>query len=319
MKNMYFTAALFLLVLTGCSNERYEGPDLTGTKATVWANINGTQTRASETAWAADDRIGVTVGHGDPRGTNIQFKYSGTPGQAFIPTEGNELYVKSQVEVPATAYYPYTGEEGTEPGKIEINTSSTNQTAKNQPAIDYLFAQTTTSRTNSTIRFEFFHTMSKLIFNFQSEDPETSIENLSYTLNGVAIEGTFDTSTGIVTPENKTGAVGTPETQSTNSFLILIPQSQTDVELEVLVNNVYYTATISNLKLESGYAHTYNVMLKNLAELPYIIISEGIISPWLPGEGGNIEAPEHKPGNEPSVEVPGWESSEGGEIESQPK
>lgn len=318
MKNMYFATTLALLILAGCNNDRYDGPDVAGTKATIWANISGVQTRASDTEWTINDQIGITVGDGsDPRATNIPFMYSGTPGQPFNLVGENELYVKSQIEVPVTAYYPYTGTEGVASEGIEINTED--QTAGTQPKIDFLFAQTTTSRTTPNINLLFFHKMSKLIFKFESEDPEASIGNLSYTLNGITAEGTFIPSTGEILPAETTGKVSTPETLNTTSSLILIPQTGTNVELEVLVGNKYYVATIENLKLNSGYAHTYTVTIKNLDEAPHISVSEGAISPWIPGEGGEIEAPEHKPNNEPSVEVPAWGSEAGGEIESQPK
>ena len=316
MENMYLMASLALFILAGCSNDRYEGPDVPGTKATIWANINCTQTRANNTEWTIHDQIGVTVGSGDPRSTNIPYEYSGTDGQPFNRISEKELYIKSQIDIPVTAYYPYSGAEGLDPEEIEINTQD--QTAANQSKIDYMFAQTTASRTNPNISLLFFHKMSNLIFNFESEDPDANIGNLTYTLSGITIKGTFNTSTGEIFPEEATGEVSTQPTLNTTSSLFLIPQTKENIELEIAVGSVYYITTIENLNLKSGFAHTYKITLKNLNEAPYITISKGTISPWEPGEGGEIEAPEYKPGNDPIIEVPEWSGSENTNIETSP-
>ena len=82
MKNMYLMASLALFILAGCSNDRYEGPDVPGTKATIWANINCTQTRANNTEWTIHDQIGVTVGSGDSWCIHDQLHACGNQCQA---------------------------------------------------------------------------------------------------------------------------------------------------------------------------------------------------------------------------------------------
>ena len=59
--------------------------------------------------------------------------------------------------------------------------------------------------------------MSNLIFNFESEDPDANIGNLTYTLSGITIKGTFNTSTGEIFPEEATGEVSTQPTLNTTS------------------------------------------------------------------------------------------------------
>ena len=51
MKHMYLTTAIFtFVILAGCSNDDYSGPDRPGIKAEIWGTINNIGTRASGTS-----------------------------------------------------------------------------------------------------------------------------------------------------------------------------------------------------------------------------------------------------------------------------
>ncbi|MDE7118352.1 MAG: fimbrillin family protein, partial [Bacteroidaceae bacterium] len=115
-----------------------------------------------------------------------------------------------------TAYYPFDGKEKTVPGKdgiIEANTKIENQSATNQPKIDFLWDQRKDkddfSVSDNKVNFILSHKMSKLTFAFVSSKATEDKNGVviakgvnvsymtSYGIEGLGLVGTFDTATGV--------------------------------------------------------------------------------------------------------------------------
>lgn len=154
-----------------------------------------------------------------------------------------------------TAYYPFTGAEGTAPGTngvIKAITSAENQVSDKQPGIDFLWDCKTGvnkqdfSVSNPNVNFTFAHKMSKLSFTFLSSkefwengvlvskgvDVSTMI---SYEIAGLGIEGTFDITKGVCAIDETKGRQGlkitfpkdTPEMEKREfPSLIVFPQQK---------------------------------------------------------------------------------------------
>lgn len=318
MKHMYLTTAIFtFVILAGCSNDDYSGPDRPGIKAEIWGTINNIGTRASGTSWGATDCIGVSVASDE---VNIKYQYSGNDSKPFRTVEeGSDIFLKGTEDSQTlTAYYPYTGTNGTAPGIINVSTVSENQTTTKQPEIDFLFATATGSRENPVVNFAFTHKMSKLDFNFKKENPEEIITDgeIQFSLNGLLLNGTFDTATGKTSTGSNTGAINQTITNGTTS-LILLPQTRKNLLLEVEYNNKYFVATVSTMELIGEKVHTYTITINDLAEIPSLTISSGSITDWEQGTGGTIATEEDKQEIKPSTNPSIWgDSGKGEDISS---
>lgn len=325
MRNMYLLATFALLLFAGCSDDDYSGKDLAGTLAQIHGTINEVATRAAETSWTDGDCIGITVVSGNE--TNIKYQQSGTGGEFTVVNgegEDNAIYLKGSTGVTLNAYYPYTGENGTAPGMLVVNTGRDKQTTAMQPTIDYLFATATGSRTEPAVNFTFDHKMSKLVFVFIAEEG-TTLSGIQYTLNGLTLDGTFDTATG----QTQTGAsttdltmnVAHPGSGSMVSSLILLPQDVAEVQMELEMAGRYYTSSIEDLFMVPGYEYTYNVRISSGGgtEIPKLTISQSTINPWTKETEKDITATPVQPGTDVSSPDPSqWgDSGKGGNVNSE--
>lgn len=220
----YILIAAVTLALTACDNNG-DNPDPSSGALQITASIGKSlPSRVSDDEWSAGDEIGISSTFMKEDGTSvpgsiINVKYTYTPTEnGDGKFTGKNLYYYNSMTL--TAYYPFTDEQGQAPGTDGIITASTgadNQSAENQPKIDFLWDSKTSvgqqkdfSATNPNVNFTFAHKMSKLTFTFKSsepiwddKDPTLMICNgvdvrdmNSYGIEGLGIDGTFDTATG---------------------------------------------------------------------------------------------------------------------------
>lgn len=138
--------------------------------------------------------------------------------------------------------------------------------------------------------------MSLIKFTFKAGDGLSfnETEPAGYTLEGLKLEGTFDTATGTTAV---TATSNTPITMqlggATTSQVIILPQKVTSsLNLKVSYNGQSYNA---QLKLPAtptanfytaGYAYTYNITLNNKD----IEVSDPTITPWESGDSNDASA-----------------------------
>lgn len=199
MKKIYIWASA-LLALTGCAqdDDNYNDQPV---EAKFSATIDGSSTtRASDTSWDENDEIGITmVG----RYNNFQYTTSSVNGLF----EGNPMFFKNKRDaVTLTAYYPFTGTEGIVPGTegiIEATTDAENQIKENQSKIDFLFAKKeNVTGEDPNVKFEFAHKMCKLTLTFKNGNGADVSKINSYQIDGLALSGEFDTTTGDCSAKN---------------------------------------------------------------------------------------------------------------------
>ena len=174
----------------------------------------------------------------------------------------------------------------------------------NQPAIDFLYATGATASThNPEVNFtddtaaggkdcSFHHRMSQITLTFEAGSGVdfNTIKPTGYTLSGLVLEGSFDTTTGTAeTDANAQTADLTMELDGAlTSSVILFPQSTTSIELSVNYNGQPYTATLTipegALKAGNNYTYTVTVRNKDLS------VSSATISDWKRVNGGNVNA-----------------------------
>lgn len=300
------TSVVAVLLAAGCSEENNEPVGNASNAVIVTASIgkadNVTSTRASNTVWDADDCIGISTSSakGKTNYINIQYK---TDGSVFNPVSGaagedNTIYFQDTSPTEFTAYYPYEGVNGTKPGSNGVITKKltvADQSTANLPAIDYLWARQTAQSSNPKVDFLFSHRMSRIILNFKAgAGTVLPTDGLTYTLTGLATEGTFNTLTG---EAQATGTASTLEKLPTittagqpTGTAILWPQAANSVRLQLTLNGTTFGAALTFPSGTAGEAlapstsYTFNVNVERTG----IEISKADIEDWTDGGSKDI-------------------------------
>ncbi len=300
------TSVVAAMLAAGCSEENNEPVGNASNAAIVTASIgkadNVTSTRASNTVWDADDCIGISTSSakGKTNYINIQYK---TDGSVFKPVSGaagedNTIYFQDTSPTEFTAYYPYEGVNGTKPGSNGVITRTltvADQSTANLPAIDYLWARQTAQSSNPKVDFQFSHRMSRIILNFKAgAGTVLPTDGLTYTLTGLATEGTFNTLTG---EAQATGTASTLEKLPTittagqpTGTAILWPQAANSVRLQLTLNGTTFGAALTFPSGTAGEAlapstsYTFNVNVERTG----IEISKADIEDWTDGGSKDI-------------------------------
>ena len=293
MKTRFFALAALALALAACTNDN-ENLNDDSVAAVINAEISdAVSTRASGTAWAERDEIGISESRFGY--TNVPYRWE---SGKFTPT-GTIIFFQDDDPTTFSAYYPYDADGGT----LTATTDATAQ--QNQPAIDFLYATGATASThNPEVNFtddtdaggtdcSFHHCMSQITLTFKegSGVDFSTIQPTGYTLSGLMLTGSFDTTTGTAETDDATAAQDLDMTLTNGaltSSVILFPQTKASIGLSVNYNSQPYTATldIPEGALKAGNNYTYTVTVRNKD----LSVSSATISDWNPVNGGNVNA-----------------------------
>lgn len=293
MKTRLFTFAALALALAACTNDN-ENLNDDSVAVVINAEISdAVSTRASGTAWAERDEIGISESRFGY--TNVPYRWE---SGKFTPT-GTIIFFQDDDPTTFSAYYPYDADGGT----LTATTDATAQ--QNQPAIDFLYATGATASThNPEVNFtddtdaggtdcSFHHCMSQITLTFKegSGVDFSTIQPTGYTLSGLMLTGSFDTTTGTAETDDATAAQDLDMTLTNGaltSSVILFPQTKASIGLSVYYNSQPYTATLTipDGALKAGNNYTYTVTVRNKD----LSISSATISDWNPVNGGNVNA-----------------------------
>lgn len=191
MKKIFLIAAA-AMALVACDNDNniLNEPIEVRISASIGKSSSS---RAAGTSWAAGDKIGLTM-----VGRYENMEYTTESGDGNF--KGTPMYFKNKVDQETLiAYYPFDGTEGTAPGVIETTTGMDVQTAEEQLKFDYLYAKhENVNGSTPAVNLEFSHRMSKISLILENGNEGTDVNLItSCTINGLVLEGTFDTSSGV--------------------------------------------------------------------------------------------------------------------------
>lgn len=251
----YFLFATAALAFAACTSDDVTTPSDGEAALRVNAAISGTTTRASGTSWTKDDQIGISTLEGTETSyTNVPYTWDGNGN--FVPDDEN-IYFQSAETVTFRAYYPYKGDAT----YTDVNTSAENQSAANQPKIDFLYAEgAMASKKNPTVDFTgdnaFTHRMSQITIKFtEGSDMDFDGVLTGYTLSGLVLTGSFDTTTGEAAATGTTPeplGIALDNVTATNGIytaapVIVFPQEVADgkIALQVTVDGQPYHATLT--------------------------------------------------------------------------
>ena len=293
MKTRFFAFAALALSLAACNNNENlnnDGP----VAAVINAEISdAVATRASGTNWAERDEIGISESRFGY--TNVPYRWE---SGKFTPT-GTIIFFQDDDPTIFSAYYPYDADGGT------LTATTDAKAQQNQPAIDFLYATGATASThNPEVNFtddtdaggtdcSFHHCMSQITLTFKegSGVDFSTIQPTGYTLSGLMLTGSFDTTTGTAETDDATAAQDLDMTLTNGaltSSVILFPQTKASIGLSVYYNSQPYTATLTipDGALKAGNNYTYTVTVRNKD----LSIESAEITPWNPVSGDDVNA-----------------------------
>lgn len=307
MKKIFLTSAVALALLSGCNND-YDGQAVPGSKLVVAASIDYVNTRVSDTGteWTVNDAIGVSDNLSVNPNQNIKYVTNSTTG---VFTSATDIYILGSEPVTFTAYYPYSGSEGTPAGEVNFSIVNGSGEYVGSSAIDFMFAEeATASREIPQVNFKFKHMMSKLKLNFKGDAViDTRADTpISYTLRGVTTDGTFNTADGIITRGTTKGDVTMQATLGSASSVILPPAASPEgtaetIQLIITMGDKVYSGTFTPA-LAASQEYRYEIELNQTEGGTTLQISSPTIDGWTPNESGSIDIEEDTNLN-PTLEI----------------
>lgn len=292
--------SLLTFALASCSNDELTSPSYDGpVAAQVTAGINGVLTRAADDAWEIDDAIGISCNSTNTNYDNM--KYVTTGGDGTFTHDGgvaSGIFFQGTEAVNFSAYYPFSGTEGSAAGSID-NVTTNDQTQ--QKKFDYLYATgATTTYASPTISFKnaaiFKHKMSRLILKittsttdgFNAED----VKKGTYSISGISHSGTFNTMTGTAEATDGSAindwvisAAPQDENNQRTYSMILYPQSKPTLKFKVEIDGQTYATDITPT-LTASTSNTYTITVKKTG----LVVSSNTIEGWGSEQTGNSDA-----------------------------
>lgn len=293
--------AMLTLAFASCSNDGIENVPLEKpVAAQVTAAIDGVVTRAADASWGSGDAIGISCSSTYTNYTNM--KYVTINGDGNFIHEGGAasgIFFQGTEDVTFSAYYPFTGTEGSVPGSEGVITGSTT-TQTNQKNFDYLYAGNVTANYQShTISFtegnKFLHKMTRLILVIETSAAAgfnaSDVTSGTYSISGIKHNGTFNTKTGEATVTGETTddweitATATDNDNKRTYSMILYPHSSPALKFKATIGDQTYSADIKPA-LAASTSYTYTITVKKEG----LTVSSCTIDGWGAGENGSGEA-----------------------------
>ena len=297
----YILLAATALTLAACTNDEVNTATDGPVALKVNASIGTVDTRAVGTQWTTGDQIGISTVDGTATSyANVCYEWDGS---SFTTPADNAIFFQSPETVTFHAYYPFTGTPGMTSAPLTgVSTDATNQTAENQPLIDFLYASgATASKDKPTVSFTgehaFTHRMSQITLTFIEGSDMDFGGSISYTLGSLRMDGTFNPLDGTATADDDATAtsltVNLSEVQPTSGSyiapsLILFPQEVAGIPITVTVDGQDYKATLNvkEGKLQSGNNYTWDITVSKTD----MSVSDAEIKNWETVDNGGATA-----------------------------
>lgn len=314
MKKIILIAAA-AIALTAC-DKNDDNPVSSSLQVKISASIGeSVASRASDTSWSIGDTIGISSTVGPLVAPYTNLKYTTRTGNGEF--SGQPIYFYKPMVL--TAYYPFVGPEDSFPGNDGIIAAATTydmQSKDKQPKIDFLWdSQSGITAAEHSVKFSFYHKMSKLTFAFIGSEavekegvyiPEVKVSDIvAYEIEGLVLDGTFDTKTGTCAIKNDTEATNLKITQGKGSVidgtaldpLIVFPQKpgNSNVKLHVYTDELnnesvlqHYicTLTFGDGELKPGNNYKYTVQITKVG----LVLKKMTIEDWNLGRDVNLTA-----------------------------
>lgn len=301
---------LAIAALSACSRDEIRTSGAEATVASFSAVIDGQRaSRAYDTTWDANDKIGITGKSGSVEYTNVAYQTAAGDGNFTVVTDSEKIYYQDDNAVTFTAYYPWGAETPAADTKIQAS----------QKTFDYLWSQSQGSKSSPNVAFIFQHRMAKLVLTVKKGDDVdfTEVQEAVLSLAGFKNNGRFDVTTGTASAtddataawifagsgnEAENAPVSVDADAETVSYsLILFPQSFSEklpfearltdrqsfaAALDFSAANNAAGDTASGNAWVAGRQYNLSVTLHKTA----LTVEGCTIEGWTEADGGNIDA-----------------------------
>lgn len=279
--------ALLALLATACAKD---DPQAVTDPVAVKFSTNINLTRAVDTSWEDNDRIGIYMfraGSAEAVAESANKKYRPAPADNTLSPDGVEstlYFPQDGSAVDFLAYCPYR--ELAEP-VCPINVADQSR----QNAIDFLYAVRVSNRTpdDPNVAFVFQHRLSKLILDVTTSTG-ADLSSLTARINGMNTVAAFDLSAGTL------GEGSAPEQiamyRNGDRFeAILLPAALTDAcSVEFVLDGETFTWKIAETipTLVGSHKYLYRVTLTPETPILTPVGVTGTITDWIPEDSGDV-------------------------------
>ena len=143
-------------------------------------------------------------------------------------------------------------------------------------SIDFLYATTEAGRNNPDVNFAFSHQMSRIDFSFEGKDGLT-LDDITYTLIGLKLKGTFNTIDGTTAVVEDAPALALSQKvmagENMRTSLIVFPQKVSEVTFEIemggksfIKSSLYCSNALYETVLANDSVGIYTSILSNIAQ-----------------------------------------------------
>lgn len=306
------------LALTACNNDNEPAPSEVA--AVITTNLgNHIQTRMADAQWAPDDAIGifslsdemadVTIDGIAQSNMAVNLKYTRTTAGGW--DGGVTAFRFKNPKAPTVdfkAYYPHTESNLISDGTIgeidgTISVDATDQSADGQTKFDFLYADKdkdsntpSGNKDNPNIRFQFTHSMSKVVIVLQPDG--TSVRELGEMkplLRGLKANGTFSLENGVVAVSGDAVNLSLKNqieanTLNKQSFVAIVPPQTASDDVYLTIesgSDTYLSAKIlKSQELLAGHCYTVTITVKKVE----LVVESSEITDWDPADGGKGDA-----------------------------
>lgn len=293
MKRLFTTIAAAAMLFTGCQNEEPQAINSGDGEVTF---TSGIATRASDTMWMPNDKIGVyMLETGTTTAIKSHVEYTNSANDATVLfTTTTPIYYPHAGHVDFLAYYPYAS-----PALIDYKYLLNVKDQINLPAIDLMTSKnlTNVARSTEAKNLIFNHKLSNIALVIKVGDGlmGQDLTGLTVQLTGTKATGTYDISAAdadadvIVLTGTSTAITLQTAANGTSAKGIVIPQTWNNgtVKLVFALKDVLNAvATIAATQFEKNKKQTYTVTLHRTEAT----LSAGTITPWGSGSDEILDA-----------------------------
>lgn len=291
IKTIVVGVSYLAICLTGCSNEEVDTTDNNLMKFSVVHPSQQGSTRATATAFEANDRIGIFITEQDAPlqvsgnyVNNAPLTYEGGVWKPDRPIRWNDGTFNIY------AYYPYsTPSLSVDDAPFSVATDQSTVRSATAPsgyeASDFLWAGSNKlTASGDAINLQFKHRMSKLLIRLvKGEDYEGELPNEAEVyIHNTVPSATIDLSVGVVTrnPHGKAQSIKAQEMGGQKFTAILVPQRIVNRQplIEVIMKGVSYLYE-SSFVFKQGVQHTVSLIVSKNPEQVKIEVG-GEIENW---------------------------------------
>ncbi|MDR1742645.1 MAG: fimbrillin family protein [Dysgonamonadaceae bacterium] len=297
MKRFYFTVNMLCVLLPSfflsCEGDLID-PSGVSRKALINAQVENTQTRASNNTWSNNDSIGIymkkageALSSSSVLADNVKYVTGGTSSFSAANDDEAILFPFSGSSVDFIGYYPFKRLVSNFIYPVDVSVQT------NQEAIDLLYSNNSSGLNTKEpfVNMIFVHQLSKIRLNIHAENG-VSLAGIAVKLTNTETTASFDLSSGALSSYASVKDVSF-FTAADGSYAeaILLPTSNfSNKDMVLTIGELTYVYPLSGsssiTSFEKSTQYTYNISL-NPGE-GSIAVASGDITNWVNGASDDL-------------------------------